>query len=174
MPVFCSTLSAVPEVLRCMGRGLLLGALLAASPTLAQQAGWAAALDPDTFPPNQVFRQLQLQTMACGRENSAEACQQARAMADPLMDHPRLPAACKDSIWSIREGAEVARTNTYERREALNRSATDLLALCKPATRPVGSGSTPAKTETSKPSGLGGLLRGLGIGGGGGGNSSQP
>ena len=157
-----------PRSLTSLGAVLLAAGGLMAPPSFAQQA---AKLDLTTFPPNQVFREIQLSTIACGRENSPEPCERARNLADPLMDHPKLPASCKDTLWDIRERAVVARNNTYERREALNRDSTDLLALCKPATKPVGSGNAAAKPEEKKPGGLGGFLRGLGIGGGGGGSS---
>lgn len=128
------------------------------------QAQQATKLDPDTFPPNQLFRELQLSTIACGRENTAVPCEKARGMADPLLDHPKLPASCKDTLWDIRERAVVASKNSYDRRETLNRDSSDLIALCKPATKPVGSGNQAPKTEEKK-GGLGGFLRGLGIGG---------
>jgi len=123
--------------------------------------------DPATFPPTELFRELQLKTITCARDNSPEPCQQARAIADPLMDHPRLPASCKDTLWDIRERAVVVSKNSYERRETLNRDATDLLVLCKPATKPLGSGGQQASPEPKKQGGLGGFLRGLGFGGSG-------
>ena len=134
------------------------------SPTVhAQQAG---RLNPAVFPPSQLFREIQLETMACGRENSAAACDKARALADPLMDHPLLSAACKDTAWSIRERAVVATKNSYARREALNSNASELVARCKPATKPLGTGDQSSKDEPKKSGGLGGFLKGLGIGGG--------
>lgn len=139
------------------------GSLLLSVEVRAQQT---SKLDPRTFPPTELFRELQLTTVACGRENAAEPCDKARAMADPLMDHPKLPASCKDVVWNIRERAVVAGKNTYARREALNRDSTDLIALCKPATKPVGSGTQQAQQDEKKPGGLGGFLRGLGLGGG--------
>ncbi|MEB3276611.1 MAG: hypothetical protein VKM92_06560 [Cyanobacteriota bacterium] len=138
------------------------GSLLLSAEVRAQQT---SKLDPKTFPPTQLFRELQLTTVACGRENAAEPCDKARAMADPLMDHPKLPASCKDTVWNIRERAVVAGKNTYERREALNRDSTDLIALCKPATKPLGSGAQQPQQDEKKPGGLGGFLRGLGLGG---------
>ena len=123
--------------------------------------------DPAAFPPTELFRDLQLKTIACGRDNSPEPCQQARAIADPLMDHPRLPASCKDTLWDIRERAVVVSKNSYERRETLNRNANDVMVLCKPATKPLGSGGHQAAPEPKKQGGLGGFLRGLGFGGGG-------
>ena len=150
-------------------------ALVAAAPLLqtnvdAQQSS-SAKLDQAEFPPTQLFRDIQLTTMACGRENTAAPCDKARAMADPLMDHVLLPAACKDSAWIIREKAVVAPKNSYDRRELLNKAATDLVALCKPATKFVGSGNSgSSKDEGKKQGGLGGFLKGLGFGG----NADKP
>ena len=64
-------------------------------------------------------------------------------MADPLMDHPRLGANCKDAIWTIRERAKPAATNNYERRETINRAGQDLIPFCKLQTRTV----VPSKKE---------------------------
>lgn len=103
----------------------------------------AAPKDPP-YPSMELLRELQLQTFACGRDNTIEACGKARTMADPLMDHPRLGATCKDAIWTIRERAKPATTNTFERREALNRAGQDVIPFCKQQTRSV----APSKTDT--------------------------
>ena len=102
----------------------------------------AAPKDPP-YPSMDQLRELQLHTFACGRDNTAESCTKARTMADPLMDHPRLGANCKDAIWTIRQRAQPAATNSFERREALNRAGQDLLPFCKQQTRTV----VPSKTE---------------------------
>lgn len=143
----------------------VLGLAASALVVPAGRAQQASQQDPAIFPSNQLFRELQLSTIACGRENSAAPCDKARSMADPLMDHPKLPASCKDTLWNIRERAVVASKNSYERREALNRDSSDLIALCKPATKPIGSGTQPGKPEEKKQGGIGGFLRGLGFGG---------
>ena len=103
----------------------------------------AAPKDPP-YPSMELLRELQLHTFACGRDNTTEACSKARTMADPLMDHPRLGATCKDAIWTIRERAKPATTNTFERREALNRAGQDVIPFCKQQTRSV----APSKTDT--------------------------
>ena len=103
----------------------------------------AAPKDPP-YPSMELLRELQLQTFACGRDNTIEACGKAGTMADPLMDHPRLSATCKDAIWTIRERAKPATTNTFERREALNRAGQDVIPFCKQQTRSV----APSKTDT--------------------------
>lgn len=103
----------------------------------------AAPKDPP-YPSMELLRELQLQTFACGRDNTIEACGKASTMADPLMDHPRLGATCKDAIWTILERAKPATTNTFERREALNRAGQDVIPFCKQQTRTV----APSKTDT--------------------------
>ena len=103
----------------------------------------AAPKDPP-YPSMELLRELQLQTFACGRDNTVEACGKASTMADPLMDHPRLGATCKDAIWTILERAKPATTNTFERREALNRAGQDVIPFCKQQTRTV----APSKTDT--------------------------
>ena len=103
----------------------------------------AAPKDPP-YPSMDLLRELQLQTFACGRDNTIEACGKASTMADPLMDHPRLPGGCKDALWAIRERAKPATTNTFERREALNRAGQDVIPFCKQQTRSV----APSKTDT--------------------------
>jgi hypothetical protein len=52
-------------------------------------------------------------------------------MADPLMDHPKLAASCKDAVWSILQQAKVVSQNSYERREQLNKASSELLVFCK-------------------------------------------
>ncbi|MEX0589289.1 MAG: hypothetical protein WD136_08540 [Cyanobium sp.] len=99
------------------------------------------------YPSMEQLRELQLHTFACGRENTAESCAKARSMADPLMDHPRLGANCKDAVWTIRERAKPAATNSFERREALNRAGQDLLPFCKQQTRSI----APSKSGDDKP-----------------------
>jgi plasmid stabilization system protein ParE len=128
------------------GLGLSLMGLLA--PSLQ-----ASPKDPP-YPSMDQLRELQLHTFACGRDNTAESCTKARTMADPLMDHPRLGASCKDAIWTIRQRAQPATTNSYERREALNRAGQDLLAFCKQQTRTVAPSKTETKPQEKKGFGL--------------------
>jgi hypothetical protein len=110
----------------------VLGGFLAA--TLLQPAGLRAAPaapPSDVFPPPETFRSLRLLTLACGRDNTAEPCDQARAVADPLLDHPRLPASCKDALWEIRQRARVAPTNSFSRRDPIDKAAEDVKTFCR-------------------------------------------
>ena len=125
---------AAPRIDPALALGLI--ALLAAPVQ-------AAPKDPP-YPSMELLRELQLQTFACGRDNTIEACGKASTMADPLMDHPRLGANCKDAIWTILQRAKSSATNTFERREALNRAGQDVIPFCKQQTRSV----APSKTDT--------------------------
>jgi len=120
-----------------LGLQLLGGALLAASPP---------TYPPESFPPASVFRTLQLTTLACGRENTAASCADARRQADPLLDHPRLPARCKDVLWSIRNLSVDAPSNSMARREPIDQAANEVTIACrqvikaKPEEKPQGGG----------------------------------
>ena len=130
------------------GRVLSLGLMFGLAAPLQ-----AAPQDPP-YPSMEQLREIQLNTFICGRENTAESCTKARTMADPLMDHPRLGASCKDAIWSIRERAKPAPTNTYERREALNRAGQDVIPFCKQQTRTVVPSKDKDKPQQRKGFGL--------------------
>lgn len=123
-----------------------LGLLAAAAgpPAARAQAGWVP------FPSQASLREVQLAALACARENTAEACARSRSLADPLLDHPRLPASCKDLLWSLSERSVPAASNSFSRREALVAPAQSLLAVCRsrekppepaPSTAPGGPGS---------------------------------
>ncbi|QVL53297.1 MAG: hypothetical protein KFB97_02510 [Cyanobium sp. M30B3] len=110
--------------LRLALTSLALGALVQTSPGQARQQ------DPP-FPSEQELRELQQLVFACGRENSSGPCGQARRRADPLLDHPRLPGSCKDVLWQIGQQAVVAGTNSFSRRDQLDRLGLDLVKLCQ-------------------------------------------
>lgn len=112
---------------------------------------WGAPNAASPYPPASLFRSLQLITLACGRDNSSGSCEKARTMADPLLDHPRLSARCKDMLWAIRQNAQVAPQNSYERREGIDRAARDVTLLCR---QPATAGA--AKAGSGSVSGSGG------------------
>ena len=124
---------------------LVLSGPLAQSPRAAAAPEPAPAIAPDVFPPASVFRTLQLTTLACGRDNTADRCAEARRQADPLLDHPRLPARCKDVLWSIRNLSVEAPTNRLSRRDPIDRAAAEVTVACrqvlkaKPETKPQGA-----------------------------------
>jgi hypothetical protein len=64
-------------------------ALLASLPLLGDSP-LRAAPEPPPFPPSAEFRSLQLITLACSRENTAESCDKARSLANPLLDCDQL------------------------------------------------------------------------------------
>ena len=74
-------------------------------PLRAQAQGAVAYPSPETL------RDVQLAALACARENTSATCSQARKLADPLMDHPRLPGGCKDALWAIIQTSTPASSN---------------------------------------------------------------
>jgi hypothetical protein len=86
---------------------------------------------PPVYPSTEALRQVQLAGLACSRENTPDSCSKARTLADPLMDNPLLPAFCKDAVWEMLQKAQPAATNTYQRREELNRASDRLLRSCQ-------------------------------------------
>ena len=122
--------------------------------------GSAAAAAPYVaFPSQDSLREVQLAALACARENTASSCDRARSLADPLMDHPRLPASCKDLVWELLQQAKPAASNSFERRAKLDDPAQRLLLVCR-------SEEQPAKPTTpEKPGSSGGGGFGFGSGG---------
>ena len=82
------------------------------------------------WPSKDQLRQIQIDAFSCSRENSDSTCQSTRLEADKLMDHPRLPAVCKDVLWKLIETAKVAPANTYKRRDQIDQPARRLTAIC--------------------------------------------
>ena len=95
---------------------------------LAQTAIAAEKYVP--WPSKDQLRQIQIDAFSCSRENSDATCRSARLAADALMDHPRLPAVCKDVLWRLVETAKVAPANTYQRRDAIDLPARRLSTIC--------------------------------------------
>lgn len=111
------------------------------------------------LPSQDILRQVQLAALACARENTAASCDQARKLADPLLDHPRLPAACKDQAWAIREKAQPVSTNSYSRQESIGQAAELVMLSCRSSAKPL---ATAPPADSGKPSGSGGLRFGGG------------
>jgi hypothetical protein len=109
--------------------GLAIGLLPAAAGLQTSPASAAPAAP--AFPSAETFKQIRLAALACGRENTAESCDKARKLADPLIDHPRLPASCIDALWAITQRAKVATSNSLARRDAIDAPAQDVRFFCK-------------------------------------------
>lgn len=95
-----------------------------------------AAVKDAEFPPAQTFRTLQLAALACSRENTAASCSISLRQADALLDHPLLPASCKDVLWEIRQRSVAAPSNSISRRDRLDRSARDVTVVCRQQIKP--------------------------------------
>lgn len=82
------------------------------------------------WPSKDKLQEIQSAAFSCSRENSKATCEQTRQLADPLMDHPRLPGLCKDELWTLMEEATVAARNNYKRRDAIDLSARRISKVC--------------------------------------------
>ena len=102
-------------------RVLLLLAM--ASPAIA-----AELYEP--WPSKNQLRSIELAAYACSRNNATEACARVRQLADPLMDHSRLPGLCKDVLWSLMDEAKVASTNDFRRKDAITITARRIPRVC--------------------------------------------
>lgn len=129
----------------CPAAPTLLAALLGLAPLA--EARSALAQGSVAYPSPETLRDVQLAALACARENTSDTCTQARKLADPLMDHPRLPGGCKDTLWAIIQTAKPASSNTLARRDAIGDPAGRLLLVCRNSEKPI-SGKV---VDTEKP-----------------------
>ena len=108
-------------------RTLLLLALAAPLPAASTYVPW---------PSEDTFSTLQKEAFLCSLNNSPDLCDRSRKRADELMDHPRLPAICKDVLWSLVGEARVAATNSFRRRDAIDQPARRLMRVCSKPVKP--------------------------------------
>ena len=97
---------------------------------LAMAAPSMAAEPYEPWPSKDQLRSIEQAAYACSRDNSTEACAQVRQLADPLMDHSRLPVLCKDVLWSLMDEAKVASTNDFRRKDAITSTARRITRVC--------------------------------------------
>ena len=98
---------------------------------LLAMASPVMAAEPDEpWPSKDQLRSIEQAAYACSRENSAEACEGLRQLADPLMDHSRLPGLCKDVLWSLMGEAKVANSNDFRRQDAITNTARRIQRVC--------------------------------------------
>jgi hypothetical protein len=96
------------------------------------------------FPTKSELRSLQLLAYACSRENTVDTCTRSRELANPLMDHPRLPAACKDTVWELMQEAKPATTNSSQRRDSIDSPARRLTVVCSDPAKPSKPNNSPS------------------------------
>ena len=96
--------------------------------TMASPATAAETYEP--WPTKDQLRSIEQAAYACSRDNSTEACARVRQLADPLMDHSRLPGLCKDVLWSLMDEAKVANTNDFRRKDAITITARRIPRVC--------------------------------------------
>ena len=89
-----------------------------------------AAEPYEPWPSKDQLRSIEQSAYACSRDNSTQACARVRQLADPLMDHSRLPGLCKDVLWSLMDEAKVANTNDFRRKDAITNTARRIQRVC--------------------------------------------
>ena len=106
----------------------------------------ATAMEPyEPWPSKDLLRSIEQVAYACSRDNSTEACSRVRQLADPLMDHSRLPGLCKDVLWSLMDEAKVANTNDFRRKDAITNTARRIPRVCA---EPVMKNEKPKSRQT--------------------------
>ncbi|WP_226414470.1 hypothetical protein [Synechococcus sp. MU1642] len=95
------------------------------------------AADPYVaWPSKEQLRGIEQAAYACSRDNSTEACTRVRQLADPLMDHSRLPERCKDVLWILMDEAKVANNNDFRRKDTITNTARRIPRFCaEPVTK---------------------------------------
>ena len=89
------------------------------------------AADPyEPWPSKDQLRSIEQAAYVCSRDNATQACARVRQLADPLMDHSRLPGLCKDVLWSLMDEAKVANTNNFRRQDAITNTARRIPRVC--------------------------------------------
>ena len=112
---------------------------------LALAAPLQAASNYVPWPNQDTFKMLQKEAFLCSLNNGPDQCEGVRQRADELMDHPRLPAICKDVLCSLVGEARVAATNSFQRRDAIDQPARRLSGVCSEPVKPT---KKPASTRT--------------------------
>ena len=98
---------------------------------LLAMASPAIAAEPyEPWPSKDQLRSIEQAAYACSRDNSTQACARVRQLADPLMDHSRLPGLCKDVLWSLMDEAKVANSNDFRRKDAITNTARRIPRVC--------------------------------------------
>ena len=95
------------------------------------------AADPYVaWPSKEQLRGIEQAAYSCSRDNSTEACTRVRQLADPLMDHSRLPERCKDVLWILMDEAKVANNNDFRRKDTITNTARRIPRFCaEPVTK---------------------------------------
>ena len=91
----------------------------------------AIAAEPyKPWPSKEQLRRIEQAAYVCSRDNTTEACARVHQLADPLMDHSRLPGLCKDVLWTLMDEAKVASTNDFRRKDSITNTARRITRVC--------------------------------------------
>jgi hypothetical protein len=97
---------------------------------LAMASPVVAAEPYEPWPSEDQLRSIEQAAYACSRDNTSQACARVRQLADPLMDHSKLPGLCKDVLWSLMDEAKVANSNDFRRKDAITNTARRIPRVC--------------------------------------------
>ena len=97
---------------------------------LAMASPATAAELYEPWPTKDQLRSIEQAAYACSRDNSTQACTRVRQLADPLMDHSRLPGLCKDVLWSLMDEAKVGNSDDFRRKDAITNTARRIQRVC--------------------------------------------
>ena len=98
---------------------------------LLAMASPAIAAEPfEPWPSQDLLRSIERAAYTCSRDNTAEPCVRVHQLADPLMDHSRLPGLCKDLLWSLMDEAKVASSNDFRRKDSITNTARRIPRAC--------------------------------------------
>ena len=90
----------------------------------------------EPWPNKDQLKSIEQAAYACSRDNTAEACARVRQLADPLMDHSRLPGLCKDVLWSLMDDAKVVSSNDFRRKDTITTTGQRIPRVCaEPVTK---------------------------------------
>ena len=90
----------------------------------------------EPWPNKDQLKGIEQAAYACSRDNTVEACARVRQLADPLMDHSRLPGLCKDVLWSLMDDAKVGSSNDFRRKDTITTTAQRIPRVCaEPVTK---------------------------------------
>ncbi|MGC6483719.1 MAG: hypothetical protein ACON4T_09190 [Synechococcus sp.] len=103
------------------------------------------------FPSREALRDIQLQAYACSRTNTAASCDQTRSLTDPLMDHPLLSAACKNTLWDLLQNANAVSSNSFQRRDSIDRPARRMAWVCAKPVKPAETNGPRGNPSTGSP-----------------------
>ena len=89
------------------------------------------------MPGKKELNKILIKAYACSKENTIIACNQVRGLANPLIDHPKLSAVCKDLVWDLLQNAKSAKVNDLKRKNSIDFPARKMINACIKKVNPI-------------------------------------